>query len=41
MKSAGGQIPLQKNINYEDIVVEIKKRLIRKIKIKATEVKTI
>lgn len=41
MKSAGGQIPLPKSNSYENIVEEIKKRLMRKIRIKTNESKTI
>lgn len=41
MKSAGGQIPIDKNTSYSNIVDEIKKRLIRKIKVKVSDPKTI
>jgi len=30
MKSAGGQIPLDKSRSYNDIVTELKKRLIKR-----------
>ncbi len=41
MKSAGGQIPIAKGSNYDDYVIEIKRRLMRKVKIRGSEVKTI
>ncbi|MCX8084771.1 MAG: bifunctional oligoribonuclease/PAP phosphatase NrnA [Calditerrivibrio sp.] len=41
MKSAGGQIPLAKASEYENYVIEIKRRLIKKINLKVNEPKTI